>query len=672
MDALVYGCLCVLVSTSYAGSGGEVHILLQVDSSVPNDTLLAADKAVDLINTHCHFILSEHKLKLLQVPPQPCSATSCVLSGALISYLVAPANNFTAPSLIGAIVASQNFRADLKILTPLFSRFFIPLVSVSPSLELLPGVIQMLPMSSVLLDAVVQLSKGVKWTRVGVISDSFHPSFVASAQHLLRMLSAQNVAVSPYIELGRQDELYAVEIIKQYAVKVIVISAGIDKVVRVLCATRDEGLVWPDYVWIVHSLTAAEVESQLNCGHVDSLEGVVFVSSSIIRASSASSTEHCNRTIQSFTSAHARLVFDSILLLSLAARWTTASNVGVQAVLSDVRYTGLSGKIVFDSDGQLGWQLPLLQLRNGSDVVLGIYANNTLVLMKDFVEDFPPSDLEYVYPPYIPLWLSLLEVTLLTVFITVVLALYIFFRKEPEIRATSTSLSLIMFLGCYLLALYLAMLALSPFIGPIAGNFNICSLLVWLSGVGISLPLIYATLLVKMLRVYHIFNYHGKLGKLSSDFAMLLFILLVLAPNFVILMIFTVLSQYRWLEESSVELGHVEVFSDCSGNYIVFYIFLCAYLLVLMTCISCVAIKTRKVRMKQFRDARKVNILLFLMIVMGVTSLILFKILDDERYRLQADIVLHLAHNSMIILCLVILFLPKILPILHKRVFKAS
>ena len=86
-----------------------------------------------------------------------------------------------------------------------------------------------------------------------------------------------------------------------------------------------------------------------------------------------------------------------------------------------------------------------------------------------------------------------------------------------------------------------------------------------------------------------------------------------------------------------------------------------------MAAISYVAIKTRKVRIKLFRDARKVNGLLFMMIVLGIFSVILYRLLDDNQYRLQADIVLHVAHSSVVILCQGFLFLPKILPVICKK-----
>ena len=44
------------------------------------------------------------------------------------------------------------------------------------------------------------------------------------------------------------------------------------------------------------------------------------------------------------------------------------------------------------------------------------------------------------------------------IIVTVTLILYVYFHKEPEIRATSVTLSLCMFLGCYILLLYIPLL----------------------------------------------------------------------------------------------------------------------------------------------------------------------------------------------------------------------
>ena len=115
------------------------------------------------------------------------------------------------------------------------------------------------------------------------------------------------------------------------------------------------------------------------------------------------------------------------------------------------------------------------------------------------------------------------------IFITTVFILYIIFRKEKEIKATSVTISMCMFLGCYILVLYLPLLLFSE-------NSFSCHLLAWLSFIGIPFLLIMATLFAKMLRVYLIFSDPiSYKQKIFSDRFLLLYIVLFVSPNFLVL-----------------------------------------------------------------------------------------------------------------------------------------
>ena len=113
--------------------------------------------------------------------------------------------------------------------------------------------------------------------------------------------------------------------------------------------------------------------------------------------------------------------------------------------------------------------------------------------------------------------------------VTFILLLYIYYHNEPEIKATSVTLSLLMFLGCYIILFYMLMVILyTQSLVPSDSSFNICLALLWSGLTSFSLPLILATLLVKMLRVYHIFNHFGKVGRMYSDVALLIYVLLLI------------------------------------------------------------------------------------------------------------------------------------------------
>ena len=98
------------------------------------------------------------------------------------------------------------------------------------------------------------------------------------------------------------------------------------------------------------------------------------------------------------------------------------------------------------------------------------------------------------------LTLYLLPLSFLSfIFNTILLVLYIIFHSEPNVKSTSVSLSILIFTGCYLLVTFNLVLTLNR-----QYILDLCMVIVWLRGVGLSIPLILATLLVKLLKVYRI------------------------------------------------------------------------------------------------------------------------------------------------------------------------
>ena len=120
----------------------------------------------------------------------------------------------------------------------------------------------------------------------------------------------------------------------------------------------------------------------------------------------------------------------------------------------------------------------------------------------------------------------------------------------------------------------------------------VCNLLLWLSGPGISLSLMLATLLVKMLRVYHIFN-HVKLclGRYCSDLSLAGYVLLILAPNVLVNLIWTFTDRYHVILEYRTQNGFTDIKLDCSSKYVnIWFGVLCTYLLALILALTVVCL----------------------------------------------------------------------------------
>ena len=109
---------------------------------------------------------------------------------------------------------------------------------------------------------------------------------------------------------------------------------------------------------------------------------------------------------------------------------------------------------------------------------------------------------------------------------TVILVLFLYWRNEPEIKATSPYLSLAMFAGCYLLYIAIVFETVHrSFVIGFEAFTAICNTDIWFGFIGYNL--IIGTLFVKLLRINQTFRVFRKTSKLWSDQFLFLGVLLI-------------------------------------------------------------------------------------------------------------------------------------------------
>ena len=159
------------------------------------------------------------------------------------------------------------------------------------------------------------------------------------------------------------------------------------------------------------------------------------------------------------------------------------------------------------------------------------------------------------------------------------LVFYLVFHNEPSVKSSSVSLSILMFVGCYLTIGYYVILVLHELCW-----LDFCMARIWLCGNGVSISLVLATLLVKMLRVYRIFTAFKILQRsvYTSDFALFIYPLLIISPNIVLLIIWTTVNLYSRTFNFIERHGFIEVVLGCYSDYrYIFHPLLLAYLFLL-------------------------------------------------------------------------------------------
>ena len=299
------------------------------------------------------------------------------------------------------------------------------------------------------------------------------------------------------------------------------------------------------------------------------------------------------------------------------------------------------------------------------------FYNGSLHMMTNFCQVFFCRELDLpVVLKDLPLGYLMVLPTLCIITNTVLLVLYIYFRNEPSIKSTSISLSLLIFLACYFLSLFTITFVIHE--SQKLLSIDLCILLIPLSGYGLSLPLISAALLVKMLMVYRIFTQFRIIKRkiYTSIYAQLVYSIFIVSPTIIIILLWSFIdpihNDIQYVEHS----GFFSVAIDCSSDYLVFTVFttmLLGYNFLLLLVVVIVAVKSRKIRMKQFKDTKKVNILIFLKVFIGIST-----VLYSEFFSNDKDVrtyILYSGHLSIAFLCQIFLFIPKVWPPVCDRLF---
>ena len=446
------------------------------------------------------------------------------------------------------------------------------------------GVLSLTASMSVLTDSVLAFLAIINQTRIGVISESIHSYYSTVSNNLLTKAN-----ISLYIHVSHNHHTCVCNIIKKIVnsnVHVIFLSVRPSIALSVLLEAYKRGIKWPNYAWILHSyrledLYKLTIHGKI-CNESNILEGVLmFQLTQEDRKldSNANSTQTTNPV--------AFLLHDAIWALALAAE-----------------NRSFSENITFMND-----QVYIYQgANNNSADFVGVYSGVSNVLINatigTFVYDGPTLQ-RVVLSPY----LMLISVTCL-LFNTLLMILYIYFRNHPDVKSTNVSLSLLIFIGCYFLIGY----TIVEFIGYAFYTVDMCMGSIWLSGLGLSLPVIGATVLVKMLRVYHIFTLRRRLkpNMYAIYIAPVIYTLLILLPCATVLTLWTIIDPLYTVNTYIEHPGFIMLVIACKGTrQTLWHVLIICYQISLSLAVVFIAIKTRKLRLARFKDTKKVNVFIY-------------------------------------------------------------
>ena len=460
---------------------------------------------------------------------------------------------------------------------------------------------------STLTDSILEFLKEICPKKIGIITETKQPYLMVSNEFITK------VTISLYHEVINNHHTSPSDIVEGVLASnahVILLSVGPSTALPMLCEAYKRGLTWPKYAWILHSYRLDDLlqsfKSNKRCSNQKILEGV-FVFQLTKEGSSYDSENMYYNFSNGGRNPYAYLLHDSV--------WALISSADTGSVS---RFNEALSPFHFKSDNSA--KVYVYHNLNSIASLIGIYdgTSHTLTNVSDEIVftdyDLPVVNREaFLFPYLLPLPI------LGFIFNTILLILFIVFRNEPSIKSTSVSLSMLIFIGCYILVGYTACLIIVMVIEP-----DFCIILIWLSGVGLSLPLILATILIKMLRVYHIFTAHKILKRSAhlSDCALFVYTALIVSPNVILLLLWTAIDRRQRINSFIEHPGFIEIKTTCqySGYGNVWFAPAFAYIFLLSAVVIIVAIRSRKIRLARFKDTKKVNLLIFLLYIIGVCT----------------------------------------------------
>ena len=549
-----------------------------------------------------------------------------------------------------AIVADK-CTAESRILKSILEKlnFSVLIVSLEPNYLKSKEVINFTPSTVQYVNRLFIFLKSLTWNKIGLITKYSYTNSNILRKCFVDVSKKEKFTISEIVSGQYVSVNKVLNKVQESGAKVLVVLT--EEAPHILCAAYARGMVWPYYGWIIYGYTSPDITNFPACtGSFSYLEGTVFP------------------TYYTYPTTKASLEDTAVGLLYKASAQATLLNTDLKTALLRLPVPGIQPNLTFYDIQNNTPAVYFLQVRNGTATRVATVLNGTVAENQWLQEEqLPRGRLPVRVNTVYPTWLAAIEVIVSGSLITLTLFLYIYYRNEPEIKATSWTISLLMLLGCYVLNFYLITITTRASSKPTEA-INLCILAIWISGIGIPLPLVLAVQLVKLARVYRIFYNYSKLGRHCSNSALVIYVLLLITPNIAILLFITVQNDYRWLVVTIVHRDYAELLYVCTGDLGYYYIGMASHDILLATCVAVAAIKTRKLRQKDFRDAKKINIFLFMIITFGIFGLVLYKLSYDRDQYLAALITLHTLNCSLIGFTLGFLFLPKLYPLVLRNI----
>ena len=700
----------------------SLHLLniLPFPDSRPNtgwdrayELIPAAQLAVDQINNASH-ILPGYKLNLVNVDAEACGV-SLVTKGLINTYskLFTPNISLNVVGFTGLFCSTVTDAITLIFGVP--NMTYLQLAgSTSPrhrDSSKYPWLVHFISSADTINDAMLAMIQEFSWTTVSVIFENMNIFNEANAENLKRRARDTlefNVTASIPITGPKTDSTM---VLMEVNSRIVYISALNADTAKLMCEAYKRNALFPEYVYFLPEKSLPGLLSKVHTTDctpkqlTESLEGAFFLS---YRLSNAEATKLVsNLTYQEYQQHYRQRVMEMELATNTSLSkeniyanamhdeiWAFALALGkalgdlhvakinledlelhqtrqfasiVRSKFDNISFQGVSGFVKFNSDREESSLVEIVQVINGSSELVGMYdpdAHEKLQLLREL--SLPPDTFE-IRTLLLPLWVStffnIYFMFWVSVTTFVVIFLYVM-KHRPEVKASSPALSLAMIFGCYLL--FASTLIRNITKGYSVNNRHIftlfCNIQTWLGMVG--LTLIFSALLLRLLRISRIFKAYGKVSPYWKNRYMILCILAISFGEIIILIVWTVVGEIEVVTTTTYQSYAVPHFferrSVCSTLGVGLTVSL-VYNGILMLIAVFLAVRTRKIRLSNFKDTKQVNAFIALTCMTLGLLIPLWYVIDGVfMYNILGHFIVCFALSCTGVYCQLFVFLPRV------------
>ena len=691
----------------------------------------AGHLAAEQINNHSD-ILPGHELKIIDIDSEACGF-NVITKGITNVYreLVNP-NRTCIVGVIGLFCSAMTSAISPIISHPNIGEYVHIAASTSPvhreSTRKVPGLFHIIESSSAFNEATLALMRTYNWRRITSIHTGSEFYFMSTSIDFIEMILTnpeyELVTRIPIVDNYHMQLQEKFDIIRNKDARISYWSVTHDQAAYLLCMAYQRNFTWPGYVYIIQQQTAGRILTiETPCTKEEiltAMEGVfildyrLYVENDTELISGVNYSEFqklysdrlkdfatiTNKNLQK--NVYSNALHDQVWAFALAInnslmsiksqnlslkdyglgkRMSTLSNI-LENELKYVSFQGASGRIDFSENQGSPTHVNIFQVQNGKTKLIGVYNpyshNVTLTEAASHINDIPPDTFDTVHQ-LLPPWLGAsILVTQIVLFCltTTNLVLIIRWKKEKEVKAISPLLSILMMIGCYFLCI--APLFMTTYRTLVIDNMILvtflCHLKIWASSIGTEL--IFSTLFLKLLRIYHIF--HDKqmteMSKYWEDKYLFFYALLICTGKILLLILWnsiTPICSNNYLEYIPVGSGlpYYHATTHCNTSVLWSTLSL-VYSGVLLFMVVVLAIETRHIRNDPYKDTKKVNVFIFSVVIVLAISLPLRSIFEEVKIEVGANIFEWLGYFFLSLLCQVCLFVPKTLPLAVKFMSK--